>query len=175
MAMREHLFDSGEERLIKGLYPRPGGGFDRDMAVDASTYAAFYFGLYEPGEEIINGTMKAIMERLRSGGSGGIARYEGDEYYRSNPSVPGNPWVICTLWVAQWIIAAARSPSDLRGALEIISEVCGWAGPSGVLPEQVDPVTGYPLSASPLTWSHATLVTTVLEYLDKLQYVEESY
>jgi GH15 family glucan-1,4-alpha-glucosidase len=31
--------------------------------------------------------------------------------------------------------------------------------------EQVHPYTNAPLSVSPLTWSHATLVMTVLEYM----------
>jgi hypothetical protein len=40
--------------------------------------------------------------------------------------------------------------------------------PSGVLAEQVDPYSDAPRSVSPLTWSHASFVTTVVEYLDKL-------
>ena len=37
--------------------------------------------------------------------------------------------------------------------------------PSGSLAEQVHPITGAPLSVSPLTWSHATLVGVVNRYL----------
>jgi hypothetical protein len=33
--------------------------------------------------------------------------------------------------------------------------------PSGVLAEQLNPITGEPLSVSPLTWSHATYIATV--------------
>jgi GH15 family glucan-1,4-alpha-glucosidase len=33
--------------------------------------------------------------------------------------------------------------------------------------EQIDPLTGEPLSASPLTWSHAEYVMTVQQYLGK--------
>jgi hypothetical protein len=48
-----------------------------------------------------------------------------------------------------------------------------WAAkralPSGVLPEQIDPRTGEPLSVSPLTWSHAEFVITVQGYLDRLE------
>jgi GH15 family glucan-1,4-alpha-glucosidase len=35
------------------------------------------------------------------------------------------------------------------------------------LAEQVHPYTHAPLSVSPLTWSHATVVMTVREYLAK--------
>ena len=33
--------------------------------------------------------------------------------------------------------------------------------PSGVLAEQMDPETGHPLSATPLAWSHATVLLTL--------------
>ena len=35
-----------------------------------------------------------------------------------------------------------------------------------VLPEQVNPYDGTPLSVAPFTWSHALLVSAVLGYLD---------
>ncbi|MEE8637250.1 MAG: glycoside hydrolase family 15 protein, partial [Dehalococcoidia bacterium] len=39
--------------------------------------------------------------------------------------------------------------------------------PSGVLAEQVHPHSHSPLSASPLTWSHAAVVIAIHEYLNK--------
>jgi GH15 family glucan-1,4-alpha-glucosidase len=36
-----------------------------------------------------------------------------------------------------------------------------------VLSEQVDPYTKAPISVSPLTWSHATVVSLVNEYVRK--------
>jgi GH15 family glucan-1,4-alpha-glucosidase len=38
--------------------------------------------------------------------------------------------------------------------------------PSGVLAEQLNPYTGESLSATPLVWSHAVYVETVMQYLD---------
>ena len=38
----------------------------------------------------------------------------------------------------------------------------------GVLAEQLHPYNGDPMSVSPLTWSHATVVMTVREYLAKM-------
>jgi len=81
--------------------------------------------------------------------------------------VPGNPWFICTMWLAQYQIAGARSQDNLREAVEILEWVADHALPSGVLAEQVHPYNNSPLSVSPLTWSHATFVTCVLEYLDR--------
>jgi amylosucrase len=39
--------------------------------------------------------------------------------------------------------------------------------PSGVLPEQVHPLTGGPISVSPLTWSHAAVVSAMVAYVEK--------
>jgi hypothetical protein len=36
-----------------------------------------------------------------------------------------------------------------------------------VLAEQFNPHTGEPISVSPLTWSHAVVMTTVMQYLLK--------
>ena len=83
--------------------------------------------------------------------------------------VPGNPWVICTLWLAEYYIAAAKSEADLGPAMELLEWVVRIALPSGVLPEQVHPKTGQGLSVSPLTWSHSTFVAAVDSYLTKLK------
>jgi GH15 family glucan-1,4-alpha-glucosidase len=36
--------------------------------------------------------------------------------------------------------------------------------PSGVMPEQLNPFDGSPLSVNPLTWSHGAFVSTVNRY-----------
>ena len=45
--------------------------------------------------------------------------------------------------------------------------------PSGVLAEQLNPLTGEPVSVGPLTWSHSTFVATVANYLKKLRELTE--
>jgi GH15 family glucan-1,4-alpha-glucosidase len=45
---------------------------------------------------------------------------------------------------------------------------------TGILPEQMHPLTGSPLSVAPLTWSHATYVDTVLKYLEKQKEMSSS-
>ncbi len=67
------------------------------------------------------------------------------------------------------MIRKARSSDELKQALPIFEWVANHALPSGVLAEQVHPQTNAPLSVSPLTWSHATVVSTVTAYLDKLK------
>lgn len=56
---------------------------------------------------------------------------------------------------------------DLKPAAEVLTWCVKHGLASGVLAEQVHPETHAPLSVSPLTWSHATFVATVQEYLVK--------
>jgi GH15 family glucan-1,4-alpha-glucosidase len=84
-------------------------------------------------------------------------------------SVPGSPWFITTLWLADWYIARARTRDDLASARKVLEWVADHAMESGVLSEQIHPYTGEPLSVAPLTWSHSTFVMTVANYLEKLQ------
>ena len=88
---------------------------------------------------------------------------------RVSEDVTGNPWFICTLWLAEYYIAIAKSADELKPALDILKWTAQRALPSGVLAEQIDPLTGAPISVSPLTWSHSTFVATVHSYLAKLK------
>jgi GH15 family glucan-1,4-alpha-glucosidase len=134
-------------------------------------YSIFAFAGLSPHEEKVVLTMKAIRDRLWIKTEvGGLARYENDYYHQISQDVekvPGNPWFICTMWLAQYDIAAANSPDGLRSAVEMLEWVANHALESGCLAEQVHPYSNEPLSVSPLTWSHATFVTCVLEYLER--------
>ncbi len=118
--------------------------------------------------------MKAIRERLWVKTEvGGISRYTNDYYHQMTKDiekVPGNPWFICTLWYAEYVIAVAKSEQDLEEAEGLLRWTVEHALPSGVLAEQVHPFTGDPLSVSPLTWSHASFVKVVQEYVSKLKW-----
>ena len=115
-----------------------------------------------------------VARQLREGLSvktdvGGIARYEDDYYFqvsKDTERVPGNPWFICTLWEALHNIALCDTDAQLqRDILPTLEWAASRALTSGVLAEQLDPLTGDPLSVSPLTWSHATFVECVMAYL----------
>ncbi|MGE5254728.1 MAG: glycoside hydrolase family 15 protein [Planctomycetaceae bacterium] len=170
-AMDKYLYSREQGRFLKTIVPQKDGSFDSDLTLDASIYAPFYFGVFEPNDERVVNTMKAIKEQLWVKTEvGGIARYRGDYYHRVSEeieNVPGNPWFICTLWLAQWYIARAKDSRELQEAISILEWVASRALPSGVLAEQVHPFTNQPLSVSPLTWSHAAFVATVLEFIHK--------
>lgn len=115
--------------------------------------------------------MSAVRKELwAKTGVGGVARYTNDYYYRVSDdieNVPGNPWILTTLWVADWYIARAKQPDDLARAKELIEWAAQQAGNGLLLPEQVHPYDGTPLSVCPLTWSHSTLVKVMVDYLKK--------
>ncbi|HTP64504.1 MAG TPA: glycoside hydrolase family 15 protein [Geobacteraceae bacterium] len=133
-----------------------------DGACDASLWGLFAFGLYDAADPRIAATFAALRERLWINTPiGGMARYEVDEFYRADAGLPGNPWFIATLWLADYLVSRAGDEREMAEAIDILGWVAGHALPSGVLAEQVHPLTGAPLSVSPLTWSHATFVATV--------------
>lgn len=172
----QYLWQPHANRFVRRLTPRLDGGYDADWVIDAAVLALYQFGMYAADDPRIIATMSSLRERLWiKSNVGGMARYENDNYHQvsqDTANVPGNPWFICTLWLAAWHIAKAKTAEDLKPALEVLHWVSDHALASGVLAEQVNPYNDAPLSVSPLTWSHAAFVTTVLEYLDKLSELE---
>lgn len=174
--MDRYLYSEEHQRFMRMANQKPDGTFEYDLTIDASMYGIFAFGAYDPMDEKVVNTMQAIQERLWCQSEvGGIARYENDYYHQVSQDirkVPGNPWFICTMWLAQYHIAKAKTKTELREALPTLEWVAARALPSGILAEQVHPYSNAPLSVSPLTWSHATVVMCVMEYLKKLELLE---
>ncbi len=167
-AMSEHLYSKKLERFVRALNFSDEGHFQSDTTIDASLFGTFYFGAFDAKDEMVRKTMRAVEEKLWVDTSvGGVARFEADSYMRVSEYVKENSWFICTLWLADYRIAVAVEKDDLKGALEILEWTAKRALPSGVLAEQVNPLTGEAVSVSPLTWSHSTFVATVLNYLRK--------
>jgi GH15 family glucan-1,4-alpha-glucosidase len=168
---KRFLFDPDANRFLRRIYTRPDGTTARDLTIDSSVYGLWYFGMFAADDPQIVSTMTAGYDRLWGKTEvGGIARYENDWYYQVSQdiaNVPGNPWFICTMWYGQWLVSQARTLDDLGRARDILDWVAGAALPSGVLSEQLDPYSKAQLSVSPLTWSHATVVSLVHEYVRK--------
>ncbi len=171
--VEKFMYDEPGERFVRMVTRRADGGYDQDPTIDASMYALWYFGMFEVDDPRIERTMAAVRNALWCNtGEGGLARYENNSYQRvapppGAPATPGNPWFVCTMWYAQYLIAVAKGRDDLDKAFDMILWATERCLPSGVMAEQVDPYSGKPLSVSPLTWSHAAYITTVLEYLDR--------
>ena len=150
------------------------GNLIYDDTCDASLWGLFAFGLYDAADDRIIATMKTLREKLwLKTDVGGLARYEGDKYHQVDTRFPGNPWFICTLWLADHLTVLARNEKDLEEPLQILQWVADHALPSGVLAEQVHPVSGKPLSVSPLTWSHATFVASTRRIMRKISRIHQ--
>ena len=172
------LYSPDLGRFARRIAVEEDGTMTVDMVNDSAIYGLWRFGMYPPDEPRIAQTMKAISEELANRApAGGIARYRDDYYFKVDPDtnkVPGNPWFICTLWLAQWYIATAKTAHDLKSAREIINWVVAHQLPGGLLSEQLDPNTGAPLSVSPLTWSAAELIATVDDFCKRSERVRRS-
>ena len=171
-AAEKLLWNETAGYFCRSLLTGPDGVF-QDRTMDASLVGLWYFGMFSADNEKIVSTMEAMRNRLMVRTKvGGMARYENDYYHQVSDDidrVPGNPWFICTLWLAQWYIAAATSKEELNKALELIRWAADHTLVSGIMAEQVHPFSNAPLSVSPLTWSHATFVATILDYRKKLE------
>ena len=171
--IENYLFDNEIQRFIRGIYIDEDRSITKDLTIESSLYGLFAFGVFDPEDPRIVKTMEAVEKGLSVKSKvGGICRYQNDHYFQRSQdigNIPGNPWIICTLWLAEWKIAKAKTRSELAEPLQSLSWVVSHALESGVLPEQLDPYTGKPLSVAPLTWSHSTFVLTVLKYLEKYQ------
>jgi len=152
--------------------------FEADPNIDASMFAIFALGLLPADDPRVIKTMDAVADRLWIKSEvGGVARYENDYYHQvsqQTDTIPGNPWFICTLWLADYYVARARTLDELKMATRYLEWVADRALPSGVLAEQVHPQTNEPLSVSPLTWSHATVVASVVRYLSKFDALSDA-
>jgi len=169
-AMRRHLRHPETGRYARMGVPLGDGSYRLDMTRDSANHALFAFGALEPDDPEVVEEMRSLRERLWVATPvGGCARYERDYYHQieheRTDQVPGNPWIICTLWHAQHQIACARDRAELEAVLPLLEWAADRAEKSGVLAEQYHPYSGEPISVSPLTWSHATFVVCCAQYL----------
>ncbi len=161
-----------KDAFLNKYYSEENGYFARsiingklDFTLDSALFSIWRFGLLPSDDYRLVSTVDRIFKRLWVKGVGGLARYEGDGYQRvrNDPSIPGNPWIITTLWGADYFAAIG----ELQKSLDLIKWVMKHAQQSGVLSEQIDPYEGRPISVSPLVWSHAEFIITVLNYYAK--------
>ena len=141
-----------------------------DHTIDSSSFFGLtLFGVLPHDDTRVQRFKTIVEERLcvASSGGCGYVRYEGDQYYTASDTNTPNPWIVCTMWMAQYVIKAATKKQDLVRALELLEWASRTATKSGILAEQVHPRSGEHLSTAPLVWSHAEFVVTVDDYLEK--------
>jgi GH15 family glucan-1,4-alpha-glucosidase len=155
------LYDEQLGYYVKSQYLDNDGRISQDKTLDSSTM--FGFLEFDPSHlqtQQYQKTAKSVMEKLSdTSPSGGTVRYEHDSYFLEKNQYLGNPWLICTLWLARHI----TTQGDKKRAKELVDWCIDTALASGVLSEQVDPDTKKQVGVSPLIWSHAELIETLLE------------
>lgn len=165
----QHLYDENTHMFLKHIVPQENGDPLIDHTVDVSSFfGPVYFGVIEHDDVRVRKALQVIEDRLRvHAHEPGYMRYEGDTYYTMREAGTPNPWVITTLWMAQYHIMTAETLDGLKAAEEILEWAATKAAKGGMLAEQMHPHTGEHLSTAPLVWSHAEFVTTTLDYVAK--------
>jgi oligosaccharide amylase len=166
-AFETYFYDKKLKRFIKSVRIKDGKITNRDTTLDASIFSISYLGLLPNDDKRVISTMNALHDVLWVKTLiGGMARYQNDYYHRRdhNPEIPGNPWIITTMWYADWLIVTSKDANDLEQARKLIEWAGYVANKAGMMPEQLHPFTGEHLSVSPLTWSHSSFVQTLISY-----------
>jgi len=108
----------------------------------------------------LKSTAEQVEKRiLNTSPIGGAIRYEFDNYFLTKRNYKGNPWAVTTLWMAQYYAIAGRQAD----AKKLLDWTLHHQISSGALSEQFDPESTEPLGVTPLVWSHAELINTILD------------
>ena len=152
------LFDKNKGHYLKGFYLPESGKLRADPTLDSSSmYAALKFG-GSSQDGPLKATVSALEDQLLTGNGHGLARYPNDHYLLDNKDYPGNPWFICSFWLAQYYLA-----HDQRSkALQIVKWAEAHTSQSGLMSEQIEAGGERQVGVSPLVWSHAEYIQTLL-------------
>ncbi len=172
-AIMKYLWDDELGMFIKCAHEDELGDLVYDRVVDISSFfAVWYFNILEIDDPKLTRAAKVVNDRLRVADIDGYIRYEHDSYYHLHDVKSPNPWIIATLWMAQYQIKKATKLKDLDTPLELLKWTLWSASNSGMLSEQINPETSEHLSTSPLVWSHAEFVITFDDYLIKQELLQ---
>ena len=147
--------------LRKGFTLLDSGDLQFDDTLDISNlYGPYMFTKLGADNPMIANTAAVVEQRLyNSSPIGGVIRYEHDGYFLSKQQYKGNPWIVCTAWLAQYHMFAGNNDK----AHELLGWILDRQESTGSLSEQYDAETAEPVSVQPLVWSHAELINTVLD------------
>jgi len=147
--------------FVKGFLLQEDGELRYDDTLDISSlYGPYMYAKLPLDDPRLTSTAEQVAERLLgTSPSGGVLRYEHDNYFLTKHQYKGNPWVVTTLWLAQYYSGSNQTDK----ARELLEWAVARELPSGALSEQFDPENAAPLGVTPLVWSHAELVNTILD------------
>lgn len=161
--MREglHALYHPDGYFRKGFLLRDDGNLEYDDTLDISSlYGPLMFAQLPLDDPRMQHTFEKVQNELwNTSPIGGVVRYPGDGYFLAKSQYKGNPWIVCTLWLAQYFNAIGQKDQ----AAELLDWALKRALPSGSLSEQFDPDNGWAISVTPLVWSHAEFINTCLD------------
>ncbi|MFL1432952.1 MULTISPECIES: glycoside hydrolase family 15 protein, partial [unclassified Nocardiopsis] len=116
--------------------------------LDAASLHIGLSGLIDPADPRFQATVTAIEAELRSGPT--VYRYHRDD------GLPGGEggFHLCTTWLIEAYLATGRRVE----AEELFAHLVDCAGPTGLLPEEFDPVSERALGNHPQAYSHLGLI-----------------
>ncbi|MYE57217.1 MAG: glycoside hydrolase family 15 protein [Acidimicrobiaceae bacterium] len=133
---------------VVGSFTAAYGSTDLDSAV----LAVGLSGLIPPTEPRLSATVEAIEAQLRVGPT--VYRYRGQD------GLPGTPSGFNLM--TSWLIDAKILIGDLDGARALFDDYAALAGPTGLMSEEHDPVTGEARGNFPQAYSHLGLIENAL-------------
>jgi trehalose-phosphatase len=116
--------------------------------LDAASLFVGLSGLIDPSDDRFQSTVTAIEAELRSGST--VYRYRRDD------GLPGGEggFHICAAWLIEAYLLTGRRTE----AQELFDQIVKSAGPTGLLPEQYDPIAERSLGNHPQAYSHIGLI-----------------
>lgn len=146
----------------KGFLLQGDGSLEYDDILDISSlYGPYMFAKLPLDDPRMVSTLKQVEKRLfNTSPIGGVIRDEHDGYFLEKSKYKGNPWIVCTMWLAQYYISLGKREE----AQTLLEWAMARAQKSSALSEQFDPETGFALGVTPLVWSHAEMINTLLDF-----------
>jgi len=116
--------------------------------LDAASLHIGLCGLLDPADARFQATVTAIEAGLRAGPT--VYRYRRDD---GLPGAEGG-FHLCTAWMIEaYLLTGRRADAE-----ELFSQLVATAGPTGLLPEEYDPITERSLGNHPQAYSHLGLI-----------------
>jgi trehalose 6-phosphate phosphatase len=140
--------------LTKGWHGEASGGIGAfttaydGLDLDAASLHVGLSGLIDPADPRFQATVTAIEAELRSGST--VYRYHRDD------GLPGNEggFHLCAAWMIEaYLLTGRRTEAE-----ELFEQLVDAAGPTGLLPEEYDPVAERSLGNHPQAYSHLGLI-----------------
>ncbi|MGM1065100.1 trehalose-phosphatase [Saccharothrix sp. Mg75] len=116
--------------------------------LDAASLHVGLSGLIDPADDRFQATVTAIEAELRSGST--VYRYRRDD------GLPGDEggFHLCAAWMIEaYLLTGRRTEAE-----ELFAQMVDAAGPTGLLPEEYDPIAERSLGNHPQAYSHLGLI-----------------